>query len=161
MCVQPCSILFQFQSTLPQGERHGSIGKLTIKRAVSIHAPARGATLKNMRIVIDGEVSIHAPARGATCIMSEQPDKCYVSIHAPARGATEFAEFRQGGKYSFNPRSREGSDAFPDKIKKCRRLFQSTLPRGERHQNYCLILGRNCFNPRSREGSDLRTISEP
>ena len=33
-------------------------------------------------------------------------------------------------------------------------LFQSTLPRGERHFCYRLVHFRDYFNPRSREGSD-------
>ena len=61
----------------------------SISRRVSIHAPARGATVDLIegvnRIVV---VSIHAPARGAT---SRKRIKWFcnsVSIHAPARGAT-------------------------------------------------------------------------
>ena len=77
----------------------------------------------------------------------------------------------------FNPRSREGSDIFRLQVTPIRLLFQSTLPRGERHKGkmYTVIfegfqstLPRGerpgqlrtvlfCayFNPRSREGSDL------
>ena len=79
---------------------------------VSIHAPARGATMTfecylsygfcfNPRaragrdqgalcFLVMQEVSIHAPARGAT-IIDGIGDHCLdVSIHAPARGATTF-----------------------------------------------------------------------
>ena len=77
---------------------------------VSIHAPARGATLLPRRLSPRSPVSIHAPARGATtcCATSisllefqstrphgARPPTCAafdlfdkVSIHAPARGAT-------------------------------------------------------------------------
>ena len=34
--------------------------------AVSIHAPARGATRDKQDLNVDAKVSIHAPARGAT-----------------------------------------------------------------------------------------------
>ena len=54
-----------------------------------------------------------------------------ISIHAPARGATEV--FR---------------------ITPSMKLFQSTLPRGERHLHRCNRDCRDDFNPRSREGSD-------
>ena len=37
---------------------------------------------------IKNVVSIHAPARGATMVISDQYNKLDVSIHAPARGAT-------------------------------------------------------------------------
>jgi len=78
--------------------------------AVSIHAPARGATRVRIAIVIlclfqstplrEGRpepgiqsirkpmVSIHAPARGATGGRTCRYSLWRVSIHAPARGAT-------------------------------------------------------------------------
>ncbi len=58
---------------------------------VSIHAPARGATLVADRLERVGDVSIHAPARGATADRGDHLRGWYVSIHAPARGATEFS----------------------------------------------------------------------
>ena len=80
---------------------------------VSIHAPARGATLPgtrsshpflsfNPRPRAGGDparyrhripyipVSIHAPARGATEGYRKSHKSAYVSIHAPARGATSW-----------------------------------------------------------------------
>ena len=77
---------------------------------VSIHAPARGATMVPMFSPKTFRVSIHAPARGATIIVTiysilykfqstrprgarQEKDElgvriAIVSIHAPARGAT-------------------------------------------------------------------------
>ena len=55
---------------------------------VSIHAPARGATLHILYNHISRQVSIHAPARGATPEMFSAMLAQEVSIHAPARGAT-------------------------------------------------------------------------
>ncbi len=76
-----------FQSTLPRGERRDSCShvapsqsfnprsragsdatsaRTTNVPSVSIHAPARGATLHRHRYRLPGKVSIHAPARGAT-----------------------------------------------------------------------------------------------
>ena len=121
-----------FQSTLPRGERHkkqfrfltyhyfnprsreGSDINTRISSrlatVISIHAPARGATLtvmcnlpsavyfnprsregSDLSIIIIPfrfVISIHAPARGATQsgIIAVMYD--YISIHAPARGAT-------------------------------------------------------------------------
>ena len=79
---------------------------------VSIHAPTRGATVGYMTGGKTLKVSIHAPTRGAT----QRPDDRYfednVSIHAPTRGATLLM-----GKI-------------------CRALlFQSTHPRGVRHND--------------------------
>ena len=56
------------------------------------------------------QISIHAPARGATGTEQNNPNGSSISIHAPARGATV----------------RISADFF-------RPVFQSTLPRGERH----------------------------
>ena len=121
---------------------------------ISIHAPARGATLDfrtqcpaqqefqstlprgerprhRLCCLFVDTISIHAPARGAT--VNIQKFVCFVqiSIHAPARGAT-------GNFYS------EPSYA----------KFQSTLPRGERHLCLDIRICLGDFNPRSREGSD-------
>ena len=57
---------------------------------VSIHAPARGATLPRVRGTQPQQVSIHAPARGATSAGRSFAPTRTVSIHAPARGATVF-----------------------------------------------------------------------
>jgi len=56
----------QFQSTpLREGRRYAAFDRQREGR-VSIHAPARGATLVRPDIAYDLVVSIHAPARGAT-----------------------------------------------------------------------------------------------
>ena len=60
------------------------------------------------------------------------PDHCHISIHAPTRGAT-----LQVDVHGYYPN-----------------IFQSTLPRGERHYT-CMTNGYVIdFNPRSHEGSD-------
>tara|TARA_Y100001001_G_scaffold151220_1_gene162596 strand:- start:10520 stop:10771 length:252 start_codon:yes stop_codon:yes gene_type:complete len=56
---------------------------------VSIHAPARGATVWNVAAGPSIQVSIHAPARGATARHGVDRRRRRVSIHAPARGATQ------------------------------------------------------------------------
>ena len=101
--------IFQF-TPLREGRRvHGQKGRT--RRAISIHAPPRGATLCQNRYVLPGHISIHAPPRGATrtgChsrkrrgrfqftpLREGRPDGnaqgeslCAISIHAPPRGAT-------------------------------------------------------------------------
>ena len=84
-----------------------------MSNAVSIHAPARGATLQKEYIDYILNVSIHAPARGATEARLSgfdtlefqstpprggRPEQFVpeiiplsVSIHAPARGATRIS----------------------------------------------------------------------
>ncbi len=56
--------------------------------AVSIHAPAGGATKPFLRMMQMQQVSIHAPAGGATKPPPEPDSEEIVSIHAPAGGAT-------------------------------------------------------------------------
>ena len=99
---------------------------------ISIHAPARGATLSDRYQPVKFLISIHAPARGATLAArkilkdakfqstlprGERPlrrvelsKSLSISIHAPARGATKNPMFSKRPENNFNPRSREGSD---------------------------------------------------
>ena len=104
--------------------------------AISIHAPARGATLFGCTAPIRQLISIHAPARGATTHFYCLEVCAMISIHAPARGATESA----------SPQSDID-------------IFQSTLPRGERLLNVFFSPNSSNFNPRSREGSDIMELS--
>ena len=56
---------------------------------ISIHAPARGATIgRDVQLVLRVLISIHAPARGATEVDMDDERVLDISIHAPARGAT-------------------------------------------------------------------------
>ena len=102
------------------------------ERAVSIHAPARGATdLRYLDAVLQS-VSIHAPARGATVAGGALDLFGVVSIHAPARGATCTPSTRSPARGCFNPRPRTGGDG--SGIAHWLRVvwFQSTPPRGGR-----------------------------
>ena len=56
----------RFQSTLPRRERHVVHANLVRQRGISIHAPAKGATLHNFHTANHLIISIHAPAKGAT-----------------------------------------------------------------------------------------------
>ena len=78
----------QFQSTRPRGARHHMPRPEQPMNGVSIHAPARGATLIGGHQRCKNFVSIHAPARGATTPYGRLTYREVVSIHAPARGAT-------------------------------------------------------------------------
>ncbi len=55
-------------------------------------------------------VSIHAPARGATVVRRLRAHCVLVSIHAPARGATHHACDKVDCFLGFNPRARAGRD---------------------------------------------------
>ena len=101
--------------------------------AISIHAPARGATDYNKGVASGEIISIHAPARGATRFYAGTNARYGISIHAPARGATDPEAF--------------GAERIA--------LFQSTLPQGERRRpTQHGALENVYFNPRSHKGSD-------
>ena len=55
---------------------------------ISIHAPAKGATVLMPLFPLIGSISIHAPAKGATAAISTPSLDASISIHAPAKGAT-------------------------------------------------------------------------
>ena len=80
--------------------------------AVSIHAPARGATAQQLFRVLTRDISIHAPARGAT------PDEVLRILGEPTfqstrpRGARRTEDERKAIFTGFNPRAREGRDDF-------------------------------------------------
>ena len=135
-----------------EGRYGGAIG-------VSIHAPARGATIVGTRLRLLRRVSIHAPARGATVSLPLSAVPLKVSIHAPARGATS------------------GTRRFDGMF-----LFRSTPPRGERRKRLPTYrrsvvvsihapargatrlvaqrLGRSTrFDPRPRAGSDAAVLN--
>ena len=63
--------------------------EITTMTKISIHAPAKGATVSNCFITnIYFLISIHAPAKGATEFTQWQTGESVISIHAPAKGAT-------------------------------------------------------------------------
>ena len=114
-----------------------------------------GSDVISLNGTFNSYVSIHAPTKGATTLDAPYiVDKC-VSIHAPTKGATYNSDMSK-------------IDA---------QMFQSTLPRRERHKKIytktdysrvsihaptkgatlcCTAFSKAsiCFNPRSHEGSD-------
>ena len=100
--------------------------------AVSIHAPAWGATTATLACWRCQKVSIHAPAWGAT--MSCRPDieiphgfnpRTRVGCDAQCRPDIE-------APHGFNPRTRVGCDPLHQLPPLAGFLFQSTHPRGVR-----------------------------
>ena len=144
----------KFQSTLPRGERLFRLAVDGRIYPISIHAPARGATNTGSIFIIS---IFHFNPRSREGSDRRKPagvTGCKISIHAPARGATFLHMV----------------------VVFLLQIFQSTLPRGERHallrqvtsyvvisihapargathKNLC-IMRLIDFNPRSREGSD-------
>ena len=121
--------------------------------AISIHAPARGATIRSTPVASAPEISIHAPARGATTTACAS--LCTAEHFNPRAREGRDDQCRDSGVelFYFNPRAREGRD--PREDPKSRQIvisihapargatpastgscatprFQSTRPRGAR-----------------------------
>ena len=83
---------------------YGDIGFL-----ISIHAPAKGATVTTVSLY-HVKVDFNPRSREGSDISGvSATDEEKISIHAPAKGATGGYGLYRRKKY-FNPRSREGSD---------------------------------------------------
>ena len=107
-----CRHLRRFNPRPREGGDMVGIEHRQVADDVSIHAPARGATLRPAAARLHRGVSIHAPARGATRLASADVDAASgVSIHAPAKGATAGSLASDATAERFNPRPREGGDA--------------------------------------------------
>ena len=101
--------LMHFNPRSREGSDAGRYGEY-IYKGISIHAPAKGATLQDH---YDDYVTIFQ----STLPRRERRDRgrCVhhrngISIHAPAKGATSVTFCDNFITNDFNPRSREGSD---------------------------------------------------
>ena len=111
-------------------------------------------TIEMRPLGTDKRISIHAPARGATMRSSILHCRSVISIHAPARGATARQQINRLTGCNFNQRSREGSDAFLSCIKYPIRISIHAPVRGATAILPPFLPYSSNFNPRSREGSD-------
>ena len=89
-------------------------------------------SLLNFSIVSAKGISIHAPTRGATIFSGAAcADREY--FNPRSHEGSDIALFCMAVTIAyFNPRSHEGSDVHRHYNKFIKKLFQSTLPRGER-----------------------------
>ena len=126
-------IVRAFQSALPRGERQQIGGSLDEDRNISIHAPARGATVS--LVTRDSAHKHFNPrSREGSDTFGERSNgsSSIISIRAPARGATWVHHSQRQSAPYFNPRSHEGSDGICPVCNTPVLEFQSALPRGER-----------------------------
>jgi len=117
------------------GRDNNVFNDVQFRKDVSIHAPTRGATRFRFLFSPSYHVSIHAPTRGATIYMQLKRHSLLVSIHAPTRGATRSTTARDSIRQRFNPRAHAGRDATETPAESSDMTFQSTRPRGARHQS--------------------------
>ena len=144
-----------FQSTHPRGVRPARISAVLIYRAVSIHAPAWGATAAywpagglyqgfnpRTRVGCDPKASPTTfPTKSfqSTHPRGVRPPKCLpvpfqhrVSIHAPAWGATLTYQYVAGYVTKFQSTHPRGVRRRKSSIARKSERFQSTHPRGVR-----------------------------
>ena len=143
---------------------------------ISIHAPAKGATIQAVKKMVQIEFQSTLPRRerlrtlhnGSRMLIFQstlprrerlgfdyyEPESEVISIHAPAKGAT--------GKALDDLLDLIFQSTLPRRERQAQKRsfiisekFQSTLPRRERQTTLSLSTLPLYFNPRSREGSDL------
>jgi len=132
--------IIKFQSTRPRGARRYKPTSASTRPGVSIHAPARGATLQ-IRITGNRIQSFNPRAREGRDL-----------ANTPVR---QFAK-------RFNPRAREGRDRRTKRQPRLTNVFQSTRPRGARHSSVTPPPFQAMrFNPRAREGRDSVRAPRP
>ena len=101
--------ILKFQSTPPHGGRHGHWANGR-DFEVSIHAPARGATMDTIFRREGPSVSIHAPARGATMKHRFDPPNHKEFQSTPPHGGRPRGGIEPPSAPGFNPRPRTGGD---------------------------------------------------
>ncbi len=130
--------VLEFQSTPPRGGRHGQWRYHQDRAAVSIHAPARGATRSFAFRLI-------APCR---------------SFNPRPRAGGDAGGLGSCSRRSrFNPRPRAGGDLRNGVPIRDALRFQSTPPRGGRRSRRLPCAPRRRFNPRPRAGGDCGSVT--
>ena len=123
-------------------------------RKVSIHAPARGATISTRERPRNSRVSIHAPARGATMSISTKPPFPRFQS-TPPRGGRPLMSARCGPSFCFNPRPRAGGDLDDLAFRVGGKVSIHAPARGATSPPPVGSLVSSGFNPRPRAGGDL------
>ena len=111
--VAPSRRAVAFQSTPPRGGRRRPDRDTLAASYVSIHAPARGATVDaaGHHAIADACFNPRPRAGGDAPTAIAWIDGSAVSIHAPARGATRrISSSSTDDHRCFNPRPRAGGD---------------------------------------------------
>ncbi len=129
--------LTKFQSTPPRGGRRQHVIPHRSCHGVSIHAPARGATLSTSSSSMTTSSFNPRPRAGG--------DTGYLHL-LPILSR-------------FNPRPRAGGDIRTHELRLCPERFQSTPPRGGRRRHLLHAFhDLACFNPRPRAGGDKPNV---
>ena len=121
----------RFQFTPLREGRRAMRGDSGTSDDISIHAPPRGATEENTRILQERRISIHAPPRGATLKLTDGREAgTPISIHAPPRGATDSFKCAVHDVLYFNSRPSARGDRGCGQGDGCRCISIHAPPRG-------------------------------
>ena len=99
-------------------------------------------------------ISIHAPARGATILTHVRPDRIFYFNPRSREGSDWMADSYKHKPKDFNPRSREGSDRIRTALIIWISYFNPRSREGSDVEAFRYGFPISDFNPRSREGSD-------
>ena len=147
-------INYEFQFTLPCGERLAVTSVHVYIYIISIHAPVWGATYLPLKDIIKIEISIHAPVWGATRVLSV----CWrfqVYFNSRSRVGSDGLLYSVTSRlYDFNSRSRVGSDWGIIKIKRWENISIHAPVWGATRNEMDSRKPSKNFNSRSRVGSD-------
>ena len=149
-------------------------------RQISIHAPAKGATMmswcwgkairfqstlprrerhRNTKSKVEKFYFNPRSREGSDNEYKKKMGLTTISIHAPAKGATNGRDMVYAKRViSIHAPAKGATTILPEGRTIC--TFQSTLPRRERRQKNNPLPLILYFNPRSREGSDEDRITQ-
>ena len=126
------SATFYFNPRTREGCDPAAYGAYELGKRISIHAPVKGATVRQELVYIRTVISIHAPVKGATWL-------CSSLLHI---------------RQNFNPRTREGCDKLSSKLSIQFVHFNPRTREGCDLTCACNYVPIVDFNPRTREGCD-------
>ena len=150
-----------FQSTLPRGERRFSSQHVSTPKFISIHAPARGATITHDTLFLFF-VDFNPRSREGSDRSDYITADVRINFNPRSREGSDKKRFIAYNAFCgyFNPRSREGSDKMNSRVVFVCMHFNPRSREGSDGKRIRDLRKSLDFNPRSREGSDhwLETI---
>ena len=142
-----------FQSTLPRRERQAQKAEILRKEQISIHAPAKGATVALETVYAMQAFQSTLPRRERPFKHSNIPIQTHFNPRS-REGSDINRPFIFKFMRNFNPRSREGSDNIKSNINVADGISIHAPAKGATVPCFINHFKFNNFNPRSREGSD-------
>ena len=123
---------------------------------ISIHAPAKGATISTQRFPRRESFQSTLPRRERRDLAVRKEENCIISIHAPAKGATINQLLNNFYKQTFQSTLPRRERLYSQAPARAEYIISIHAPaKGATPLPSHLPLSCPHFNPRSREGSDV------